>query len=588
MPPKGAKVSVGDARATLRIDETILSNIEYRNLRARVQSLMVHYNAVNLNSPNWLRLQQHIITADQQTSPYFSRFAALFHQRLTTRAGREWALAWNCWFQDCRDKLRASRISGGLAWPPPPLGNSFGTSPPPPSAALESPTTVRHATPGVASAVDEALYSESPVPRAFGGATPIRYVIIRPEVGRKEGNGRYSWHDGAMYGIGELRETDRTIEGLWRTIREGCPANRTPREFHGAMVDPFLEIDQLDAERRYRQLGAESTVPLRTSPQVSGWLMSCSYSPPVVQVILHANPATGGIDSPTPDGFGYMDPADFQMQELEAEQDGYISDEKPPPGGYPKFTVPTSVKGMIYRVDKVYRAERRFHRLGKRLQKRSERKKPRFTKAKDATMDMFVCFPHEACYRPGMTMEQHAEEKQLYLLLGRSAQKYREFRRVNPVEALPSLPQDDSRFEPEEDADSGDDRPSDREDDEDMDHWEPPATDTVPQPTMPGQLGTTGATLPNPSRKRACSPLTDLEKASPIVYGPDTEALQPARKKFRSKRGAVAVPDPEPAAEPESPVASSSDSDSDSAPASPASDPEDRPSTPPGRTPRPR
>src|SRR5258705_6999793 len=110
MPPKQAKLSVADARAILRIDETLLTNIQYRNLRARVQNAMVHYNAVNLNSPNWLRLQQHLITTDAQTSPYFSLFTALFHQRLTTRAGKEWALAWNCWFQDCRDR-KSTRLN---------------------------------------------------------------------------------------------------------------------------------------------------------------------------------------------------------------------------------------------------------------------------------------------------------------------------------------------------------------------------------------------------------------------------------------------------------------------------------------------
>jgi hypothetical protein len=315
MPPKQAKLSVVDARAILRIDDTVLTNIQYRNLRARVQNAMVHYNAVNLNSPNWLRLQQHLITADAQTSPYFSRFTALFHQRLTTRAGKEWALAWNCWFQDCRDKLRASRQSGGMPWPPLEQGNSFGTQGPSPAPApsrmSESPTTVRQATPGVGSVADDAIYSESPNPHAFGRATPIRYVIIRPEAGLQDTQGRFNWHHQAMHGVGELHDTERTIDGLWRSVRDGCPADRSPREFHGAMVDPFVEIDPTNEERRYRQLGVENTVPLRTSAQVSGWLMSCAYSPPVVQVILHADQATSSIESPTPDGFGYLNPEDF-------------------------------------------------------------------------------------------------------------------------------------------------------------------------------------------------------------------------------------------------------------------------------------
>lgn len=84
--------------------------------------------------------------------------------------------------------------------------------------------------------------------------------------------------------------------------------------------------------------------------------MSCAYTPPTVLVILRVEDPNALADTPPADGFGYLGAGHFEEagEEVEkAEQDGYISEDPAPPGGFSsKFTVPTSVKGMVNWVDK--------------------------------------------------------------------------------------------------------------------------------------------------------------------------------------------------------------------------------------------
>ena len=112
----------------------------------------------------------------------------------------------------------------------------------------------------------------------------------------------------------------------------------------------------------------------------------------------------------------------------ESLSDGTYNDDKEPP----KFTVSATIKGFIDRVDKTYWAVRRLQRLSRRLESKANEWQPRQSADKNARIGNLVCFPHEACYHPRMTPEQHAREKALFIRLGRSNNSYYRYRDANP------------------------------------------------------------------------------------------------------------------------------------------------------------
>jgi hypothetical protein len=52
-----------------------------------------------------------------------------------------------------------------------------------------------------------------------------------------------------------------------------------------------------------------------------------------------------------------------------------------------------------------------------------------------ANLAEVLCFPNEACYRPGMSVAQHQSEKQLWIQQGRDAARYAAHRAANPYPA---------------------------------------------------------------------------------------------------------------------------------------------------------
>jgi hypothetical protein len=51
------------------------------------------------------------------------------------------------------------------------------------------------------------------------------------------------------------------------------------------------------------------------------------------------------------------------------------------------------------------------------------------------TLEEVLCFPNEACYRPGMSVAQHESEKQLWIQHHRDPDQYRAYRLENPYPA---------------------------------------------------------------------------------------------------------------------------------------------------------
>jgi hypothetical protein len=75
---------------------------------------------------------------------------------------------------------------------------------------------------------------------------------------------------------------------------------------------------------------------------------------------------------PTPDSFDYIDASQFALEETIDDApkylpDGTNDDDKEPP----KFTVPTTIKAFIDRVDNTYRAVRQRQRLLRRLESKA-------------------------------------------------------------------------------------------------------------------------------------------------------------------------------------------------------------------------
>jgi hypothetical protein len=204
---------------------------------------------------------------------------------------------------------------------------------------------------------------------------------------------------------------DRTLNGLWRAILTSCSTNpaRLPRLFYGALANPFEEIEGPSTQGSNRTIagfselmagtrarGSHSAIPannnsarhlhnfkhllsahitrLQDDIVVSAWLEKETYfalAGPMIfchPTISLIGKATCRTDTPTPDGFDYIDASQFALEETiedapKYSSDGMNDDDKEPP----KFTVPATIKGFIDRVDKTYRAVRQLQRLSRRL-----------------------------------------------------------------------------------------------------------------------------------------------------------------------------------------------------------------------------
>ena len=54
--------------------------------------------------------------------------------------------------------------------------------------------------------------------------------------------------------------------------------------------------------------------------QVSGWLMSCAYTPPTVLLILRVEDPNARADTPPADGFGFLGTGHFEEAGEEVEK----------------------------------------------------------------------------------------------------------------------------------------------------------------------------------------------------------------------------------------------------------------------------
>jgi hypothetical protein len=128
----------------------------------------------------------------------------------------------------------------------------------------------------------------------------------------------------------------------------------------------------------FKHLPSAHIARLHDDAAVTAWLETETYSPTAVLVIFCRptisviGTATCRADMPTPDSFDYIDASQFTLEETmdnacEYLSDGTNDDNK----DRPKFTVPTTIKGFIDRVEKTYRAVRLLQGLSRRLESKA-------------------------------------------------------------------------------------------------------------------------------------------------------------------------------------------------------------------------
>jgi uncharacterized protein YjhX (UPF0386 family) len=98
---------------------------------------------------------------------------------------------------------------------------------------------------------------------------------------------------------------------------------------------------------------------------------------------------------------------------------------------YRKLSQPDS---LIARIEKIGRWTRRNLKFLETTKELAQATRIRNNRA-NRRLEEVICFPDEACYRPGMTPAQHESEKQLWIQRGRNGDAYRAHRVANPYPA---------------------------------------------------------------------------------------------------------------------------------------------------------
>jgi hypothetical protein len=229
---------------------------------------------------------------------------------------------------------------------------------------------------------------------------PIDVGIAGFEVEHQHLYDNFDWHQRVRWGVTQL--ADRTLNGLWLAILTSCPTNpaRLPHSFYGALGNPFEEIERPSPQgsdgtiarfseimagtrargsnsatcannnsvchsHNFKHLPSAHIARLQDDSAVAAWLETETYFPLAVLVILCRQTisviatAFCRTDKPAPDSFDYIDAFQFALDETMKDASKNLSDgtndaDKEPP----KFTVPTTIKGFIDRVDTTYQAVR--------------------------------------------------------------------------------------------------------------------------------------------------------------------------------------------------------------------------------------